>query len=143
MLASGPNFPPLISTDPEVAASSRPCRSMFPETSVPKMPDSAKFHAKWRPIGSHSVRVATYAAPSIPPASTAIERAPHRVASGLSRCAIPKTRPVETSAAHVPNHCSTWRKSTPRKRSSSVTAAGARKPKSHTASPTEPQPATW
>ncbi|GLY76546.1 hypothetical protein Airi01_048130 [Actinoallomurus iriomotensis] len=43
-----------------------PCGSPWvfplPETSVPKMPASAEFQPKCRPIGTHRLRVAAYAA---------------------------------------------------------------------------------
>ncbi len=70
----------------------------LPETSVLKMPEAAKFHPKCRPIGSHRLRVATYAAPSTGPADSAMTAAPHRLASGFSRCHAPNSTLVGISA---------------------------------------------
>ena len=108
-----------------------------------KMPAAAKFQPKCRPIGTHRLRVAAYAAASMPPASIAMAIAPHRVASGLSRCNRPNSTPVSTSAIQVPVRSSTIRNRTPRKSSSSVTAAAAMNPNSPTAPATEPRPSTW
>jgi hypothetical protein len=57
-LASGPNSPPLSATDPDVTPSSKPFGALVPDTSVPKIAASAKFHPKCRPIGTHRFRVA-------------------------------------------------------------------------------------
>lgn len=114
----------------------------LPETSVLKMPDAAKFQPKCRPIGTHNLRVATYAAVSMPPASMAMAVAPHTLAFGLSRCDRPNRAPVSTSAIHVPMRSSVIRNRTPRNSSSSVTAAAAMKPNSPAAPDTEPTPST-
>lgn len=93
-------------------------------------------------MGSHSLRVAAYAAASMPPASIAMATAPHRSASGLNRCARPNSAPVSVNAIQVPARSSTSRNSTPRNSSSSVTAAAAMKPVSPTAPVTVPSPST-
>lgn len=105
------------------------------------MPPAAKFQPKCTPIGTHRLRVATYAAASMPPASIAMAKAPHAVASGLGRCARPNSSAVSASAIQVPRYSSAIRNSTPRNSSSSVTAA-AMKPNSPAAPLSEPRPCT-
>ncbi len=68
--------------------------------------------------------------------------APHRLASGFSRCHAPNSTLVGISAPHVPNRSSMVLNNTPRNRSSSVTEAPAMNPASPTAPVYEPQPFT-
>lgn len=112
---------------------------LLPETSVLKMPAAAKFQPKCRPMGSHSVRVAAYAAPSMAPA-IAMVTAPQRPACGLSRCDRPKSTLVTASEITVPVRSSMIRNSTPRYSTSSVTEAPAMRPNRPTAPVTVPMP---
>src|SRR5690606_1643951 len=84
-LASGPNAPPLSHAGPEVVADTSEPATSLPEVTVPKIATIETFHPKCSPIDSHSDPVATYAAPSIRPASMAIASTPQSVAPGLRR----------------------------------------------------------
>ncbi|SHF24244.1 hypothetical protein SAMN05444392_111103 [Seinonella peptonophila] len=106
--------PPVNNVFPCRVASSSPCGVLLPDTSVLKMTPPAIFQPMYRPIASHSLWVATYAAVSRPPASTAIASAPQSEAFGFARCISPNSRLVITSAIQVPVHSSNIRNKTPR-----------------------------
>src|SRR2546423_14914229 len=79
---------------------------------------------------------------SVTPASTAIANAPHSVAPVLSRCEPPNRTADSVTAIHVPNRFWVIRKITPRKRSSSLTAALAITP-TLVRNPQNEPPAKW
>src|SRR5262245_57558888 len=107
--ASGPKTPPDQSGGPEIVFAIRPWDAR-PDTAAARAPPSVKFHPKWRPIGSHSVRDAAYAAPSIAPASSAIAVELHHVAPWLSAWTRPNNEDETTIAAIVPKPSSKMRK---------------------------------
>lgn len=94
---SGPNTPPVIRSSPLSIENKNP-RIEIPLTGNPKIVPCMKFHPIWRPTGSQSCFVRTYANPNHTPANK-IFTAGMKVICGLIKCTREKTIDVNTIAA--------------------------------------------